>query len=142
MTHRVVPPTSAKGVQQADIVFSVLEEHDSVDSIQAVLLDNTAVNTGYKGGLVACLEKKLDRKVHMIGCFLYLNELPLRHLICELDGPTVTGNRLSGPIGKLLHGDDLYRQDPVDFEAVPIGMCCGSTLLHFENNNIVRDFIF
>jgi hypothetical protein len=105
-----------------------LEEHESVSSLQAVLLDNTPVNTGYKGGLVACLERKLGRKIHMIGCFLHMNELPLRHLINDLDGPTVTGNRLSGPIGKLLHGDDLYRQDPVQFEAIRIGMCCESDL--------------
>jgi hypothetical protein len=69
-----------------------VEEHESVDSLQAVLLDNTPVNTGYKGGLVACLEKKLDRKLHTIGCFLHMNELPLHHLICDLDGSTVTCN--------------------------------------------------
>ena len=120
LTHRVVPDKGGKGVQQADITFSVLEEHDSSDSLQAVLLDNTAVNTGYKGGLAVCLERKLNRKLHMIGCFLHLNELPLRHLILELDGPTVTGNRLSGSIGMLLHGDELYRQDPVKFTPVPI----------------------
>jgi hypothetical protein len=117
-----VPEGGRKGVQQADIAYSVLEEHESVDTLQAVLLDNTPVNTGYKGGLVACLEKKLGRKLHIIGCFLHLNELPMRHLITDLDGPTESGNRLKGPIGELLHGDELYQQDPVDFEPVPLGM--------------------
>ena len=69
---------------------------------------------------MACLERKLNRKLHMIGCFLHMNELPPRHLIIELDGPTVTGNRLSGPIGSLLHGDQTYRLEPVNFARVPI----------------------
>jgi hypothetical protein len=120
LTHRVVPEKGGKGVQQAAITYSVLEEYDSTDTLLAVLLDNTVVNTGYKGGLVACLERKLNRKLHMIGCFLHMNELPLRHLIIELDGPTVTGNRLSGPIGSLLHGDQTYRLEPVNFARVPI----------------------
>jgi hypothetical protein len=67
---------------------------------------------------VACLERKL--KLHMIGCFLHMNELPLRHLIIELDGPSVTGNRLSRPIGSLLHGDQTYRLEPVNFAHVSI----------------------
>ncbi len=61
MTHRVVLEKGGKGVQQAAITFSVLEEYDSTDTLLAVLLDNTVVNTGYTGGLVACLERKLNR---------------------------------------------------------------------------------
>jgi hypothetical protein len=85
---------------------------------QAVILDNTATNTGRKNGLVACLERKLGRKIHMVGCMLHLNELPLRHLIKELDGATISGNKLAGPIGQKL-GDDFYKETPVDFEPVP-----------------------
>ncbi len=120
MTHRVVPEKGGKGVQQAAITCSELEKHDSTDTLLAVLLDNTVVNTGFKGGLVACLERKLNRKLHMIGYFLHMNELPLCHLIIELDGPTVTGNRLSGPVGMLLHGDQTYRLEPMNFARVPI----------------------
>jgi hypothetical protein len=105
----------------ADIAYSVLDEYNSVDSLDAILLDNTPLNTGFAGGLCACLEKKLDRKLHLIGCFLHINELPLRHLIRDLDGPTISGNKLGDPIGRLLDGDELYQMDPVQFEPVPNG---------------------
>jgi len=105
----------------ADITYSVLEEYDSVETIEAVLMDNTPVNTGFTGGLCACLEKKLGRKLHLIGCFLHINELPLRHIIRDLDGPTKSGNKLSGKIGEQLDDDCLYRNDPVQFEPIPLG---------------------
>jgi hypothetical protein len=104
-----------------NIAFSVLEEYDSIESLDAVLMDNTPVNTGVSGGLCACLEHKLGRKLHLIGCFLHINELPLCHLIQKLDGKTISGNKFSGDIGKLLDGEDFYRRDPVGFEAIPTG---------------------
>jgi hypothetical protein len=45
----VVPEGHGKGEDLAGIVFSVLEEHDSVDTLEAVILDNTPSNTGQKG---------------------------------------------------------------------------------------------
>lgn len=121
LTHRVVPENAGRGADQADITFSVLEEYNSIDSLCALVMDNTSVNTGHIGGLCVCLEKKLGRKLHLIGCMLHINELPLRNLIKELDGPTISGNKLGGPIGKLLDGDELYRSDPVNFEPVECG---------------------
>ncbi len=121
LTHRVVPENAGRGADQADIKFSVLEEYNSIDSLCALVMDNTSVNTGHIGGLCVCLEKKLGRKLHLIGCMLHINELPLRNLIKELDGPTISGNKLGGPIGKLLDGDELYRSDPVNFEPVECG---------------------
>jgi hypothetical protein len=121
LTHRVVPEKEGKGIDLANIAFSVLEEYDSTESLDAVLMDNTPVNTGFSGGLCACLEHKLGRKLHLIGCFLHINELPLRHLIQKLDGKTISGNKFSGDIGKLLDGEDFYRRDPVRFEAIPTG---------------------
>jgi hypothetical protein len=118
LTHRVVPEGEGKGSDLANITFSVLEEFDSSDSLDAVLMDNTATNTGYSGGLCACLERKLQRKVHLIGCFLHVNELPLRHLITQLDGKTISGNKFSGPIGQKL-GEDIHRENPVAFVPVP-----------------------
>jgi hypothetical protein len=118
LTHRVVPDGQGKGSDLADITYSVLEEFESVDSLEAVLLDNTATNTGFSGGLCACLEKKLQRKLHLIGCFLHINELPLRHLITQLDGKTISGNKFCGHIGQQL-GEDIHRKDCVTFEPVP-----------------------
>ncbi len=49
------------------ITYSGLEEYDSVESLDAELIDNTAMNTGFDGSLCASLEKKLGRKLHLIG---------------------------------------------------------------------------
>jgi hypothetical protein len=72
---------------------------------QAVILDNTATNTGHSNGLCACLEQKLGRKVHIVRCMLHLNELPLRQLMKPLDGEIISWNKLAGPIRQLLGGN-------------------------------------
>jgi hypothetical protein len=127
----VVPDGQGTGEGLANLTFSVLEETDSIKTIDAVIMDNTPTNTGYSSGLCACLEKRLGRKLHMVGCMLHTNELPLRHLITKLDGKTLSGNRFSGPIGQQL-GQDLYKSDPVDF--LPV-----STTVVRPPDEIVRD---
>ncbi|XP_065678370.1 uncharacterized protein LOC124807446 isoform X2 [Hydra vulgaris] len=52
--------------------------------------------SGKDNGLVACLERILKRRIHLIGCFLHVNELPLRHLISKLDGSSNSSNNYSG----------------------------------------------
>jgi hypothetical protein len=117
LTHRAVDEGQGKGVGLAELTYNILVEYQSIDTIQAVLVDNTATNTGHTNGMVAILERRLGRKLHMIGCFLHLNELPLRHLIQRLDGKTTSGNKFTGPIGKLLDGD-FYKAEPISFEPV------------------------
>jgi hypothetical protein len=51
LTHRVVPEGQGKGGDLANIVYSVLEEYESVNFLDAVILDNTPTNTGQKGSL-------------------------------------------------------------------------------------------
>ena len=51
---------------------------------------------GSKFGMCVYLERKLGRRLHTVGCHLHLNELPLRHLIEELDGGTQSPNGFSG----------------------------------------------
>ena len=46
------------------------------------------VNTGWKGGAMQWIEKKIEKNVWLV-CMLQTNELPLRHLIINLDGPTL-----------------------------------------------------
>ena len=117
LTHRVLPLKGATGDVCADIALSVLQEYDSIETITAILVDNTAVNTGSEKGIVAQLEKKLDRKLHTIGCSLHQNELPLRHVFKSKDGTTKSPNSFSGPIGKLCD-KDLEHLPQVNF--VPI----------------------
>ena len=61
---------------------------------------------------MAHLEKLLGHKCHWAVCMLHTNELPLRHLIQEIDGPTTSNTGFSGPIGKL-----LYRVNLMEFNA-------------------------
>ena len=98
-------------------LYSVLSEYDSVDTLQAVVCDNTSVNTGHKTGAVTLLEKLLDRKIHKIGCLLHWNELPLREIVKQLDGKNDSGTIWTGPIGKRLH-EDIHLKPPVKFKKV------------------------
>ena len=74
----------------------------------------TPTNTGHLRGAVVELEKNLDRKLHKIGCLLHWNELPLRQVICVLDGDTQSGNKWTGPISSRV-SEDLHQHQPVAF---------------------------
>ena len=87
----------------ATLMFEWLCENQLDERIQAIGGDSTNVNTGYKGGAIALLEQKLGRKLIWLICALHTNELPLRHLLIDLDGPTVSDNKFSGAIGKSIH---------------------------------------
>ena len=45
-----------------------------MESIRAILVDNTSVNTGWKNGLVVKLEDKLGQNLHTVDCALHKNE--------------------------------------------------------------------
>jgi len=101
LAHREIPTVGATGILHAQHLYEVLEEYDSLDTIEGILLDNTSVNTGHKTGLVTELEKKIGKKLHTIGCSLHQNELPLRAVFRNIDGTTKSPNHFSGPMGKL-----------------------------------------
>ena len=48
LTHCDIPLVGATGTVHAEHLYKVLEEYDSLSTIEAVLLDNTSVNTGHK----------------------------------------------------------------------------------------------
>ena len=74
-----------------------------IDStLKMIGADSTNLNTGNKEGAIALLEKQLGKRLVWSICMLHTNELPLRHLIKHLDGPTGSGNTLTGPAGRLL----------------------------------------
>lgn len=98
----------------SQLVQDVVLEYDSRDTLQAVICDNTVLNTGRNGGVCLLLEEKLGRKIHMLGCMLHFNELPLRALLFSLDGKATSGTKLTGPIGKKL-SEDSYLVEAVPF---------------------------
>ena len=117
LTHRNLPLKGATGNVMAAETFSVLDDYDSTTTIKAILCDNTASNTGGDNGLVSCLERKLGRKLHTIGCSLHQNELPFRAVFKCLDGATKSPTQFSGPIGKLC-ADDIQDKPQIAFEPV------------------------
>ena len=81
-------------------VYDALEEFDRSESIRAILVDNTSVNTSWKNGLVVKLEDKLGRNLHTVGCAMNQNELPFRTIFKKLEGVTTGPLSFSGPLGK------------------------------------------
>lgn len=110
----VIPVKGATGAVLAKEVASVLEEFNSLDTVKAILFDNTNTNTGCEGDLVTLQEKNINRKLHTIGCSLHQNELPFRAMFKHLDGYTITPTAFSGPIGKLCERD-FHEQPQVEF---------------------------
>ena len=115
LTHAVLD--NGTGKAQADKIYEVLQEFNSTDTLMAVACDNTSTNTGHNHGVVVELEKRLQRKVHKIGCLLHWNELPLRQVIGVLDGNTHSATKWSGPICSRLN-EDLHQEEPVAFDRV------------------------
>ena len=105
LTH-FVPNEPTESVLAAQAVADELLEYLKEFGLDVTLLavggDSTNVNTGWKGGSIHFLEVGLGRRVVWIICLLHTNELPLRHLIIELDGPTASGDKFMGPLGQAL----------------------------------------
>lgn len=86
----------------ANHLVEFLKKHSIDTSLQAIGGDSTNVNTGWQGGVMHWVKAKLNRKLIWLVCALHTNELPLRHLITELDGKTLSNNKWSGTIGNML----------------------------------------
>ena len=52
--------------------------------------------------MIRLLEKEYNKPLQWLVCLFHANELPLRHLLHHLDGPTSGPRAFSGPIGKAL----------------------------------------
>jgi len=117
LTHRAMPDRTT-GEATAEALQKIVKDYNSEKTLIAVVCDNTSTNTGHRAGAVTLLEGKIKKKLHMIGCLIHWNELPLREIIKRLDGPTVSGNKWTGPVGSRLD-EDVYLQEPIAFQPVP-----------------------
>nr|XP_047127618.1 uncharacterized protein LOC124808520 [Hydra vulgaris] len=118
------PKKSTEEEKHADIVTNHLVEwmiqHGVDKSIQALGGDSTNVNTGWEKSVIQFVELKLNKRLNWLICALHTNELPLRHLIVELDGKTLSNNKWSGELGKLL--DTVTDLDAnKNFEKITLG---------------------
>ena len=116
--------TGSTGEVMAQHVYDALEEFDSLESIRAILVDNTSVNTGWKNGLVVKLEDKLGRNLHTVGRALRQNELPFHAIFKKLDGVTTGPRSFSGPIGKKCK-ENVHIKPQIAFESTknPLQHC-------------------
>ena len=110
-------PTKGSGDKIAEIILSQLKEKSiSLRNLQAVGCDGTAVNTGHKKGVISILEQELEKPLQWLICQLHANELPLRHLIIKLDGPTTGPKGFTGSICRQL--SKCEELPLIDFEPV------------------------
>jgi len=111
LTHKNLPLKGATGLVMASKALEVLQEYDSVDSLIAVLVDNTSLNTGQENGLVHQMELLLGHNLQMIGCSLHQNELPLRSIFKKFDGASSGPSVFAGILGKQCKAD--FHKEPV-----------------------------
>lgn len=115
--HATPTSSDADAIVEA-VRNSFAEASISMDKLCAIGCDGTAVNTGIRNGVVRKFEMRLQRPLQWIVCLLHANELPLRHMIRELDGTTKSPNAFSGPIGSQLpewRGKPIVRFQRIDF---------------------------
>lgn len=84
------------------IVKYIEDERMAIEDLVAIGADGTAVNTGFKAGVIRLLEIHFGHSLQWLVCQFHGNELPFRHLFNKLDGKTSGPSSFSGPIGKML----------------------------------------
>ncbi|KAG0723157.1 hypothetical protein GWK47_043166 [Chionoecetes opilio] len=114
-----VPPEKP-AFKVAQALYDLLVTYDSTDSLIVLQGDSTRANTGWKGGTHAHLEKMLGRKLFWSICVLHTNELPLRHLITSIDGPTSSDTVFTSPVCSLLSSVNEMQYN-AEFRGVPGG---------------------
>ena len=121
LTHSEIPPNKGTGQDLADDFLEVLIENSSDATLEAVVCDGANVNTGWRDGMLAFLERKLgqDRVLLWLVCMAHGNELPMRALFTHCDGGLGTSgpDSFKGPLGQACSGE-VHLQDVVKF--VPI----------------------
>ena len=104
----------------ADHIVDWLKERNIDGYLVAIGGDSTNVNTGWEGGAMQWVEKKLGRRLVWLVCDLHTGELGLRHLIIGIDGPTLSHNRWSGPLGGMLDSATELEVNP-NFTKIVVG---------------------
>ncbi|KAM5165195.1 LOW QUALITY PROTEIN: proto-oncogene tyrosine-protein kinase ROS [Mantella aurantiaca] len=92
-------------------LFSNTQKNSIDKSLQAIGDDSMNINTGWDGGIMHWVSAKLNRKLICLVCALHTNELPLWHLIKELDGKTLS-NKWSDKIGNMLDTATEFEINP------------------------------
>ena len=113
-----VTPDDGSARSIASKLISCIIATNSEDTLQAVICDGTAVNTGRVSGVIKRLELFLERPLQWIVCFLHLYELPFRRLFDAIDGKTTGPTIFAGEIGPQIK-EKVHQLRPVAFQAIP-----------------------
>ena len=119
----------------AKIMYRWMVIHGIDQTLQFLSGDSTNSNTGWRGGIIAWLERFLGRKVNWLICGLHCNELGLRHLFEELDGKTSSKSGWSGDLGKRLK---LVGNMGINYNYEPINV--GPSIIDLPEE-IVKDLL-
>lgn len=95
-----------------------IEKDIDVNKIDSIGCDGTNTNVGWKAGVIRKFEERLGKPLQWIICQLHSNELPLRHLLINLDGKTSGPRQFSGAIGKALFETDFENLPVVNYEPI------------------------
>ena len=101
ITH--VVPESGKAIDIAQAIYTAIDDNNMSSDLNIIGCDSTVVNTGYLGGIIPLIEEHLQKPLQWSICLLHTNERPLRHLLIDIDGPTIGDKAFKGPIGKTLN---------------------------------------
>lgn len=78
------------------------EKGIGLSQVFGICCDGEPTNTGRLTGILRTFEKQLKRPLHRFVCLLHFNELPLRHIFAQIDGPTTGPTTSAGEIAKNL----------------------------------------
>ena len=101
MGHVSPQSGSAEHISISILKF-VLDKNIETDNVIAIGCDGTVINTGVRNGVIRKIETDMGKPLQWLICQLHSNELPLRHLLQNLDGKTAGPTAFTGPIGKNL----------------------------------------
>ena len=120
LEHTEISEGKGTGLDLAEDFYEVIVENNSVETLEAVLCDGTAVNTGNRTGCISFLERKLKRKLLRLICQLHGNELPFRHVFDFFDGSFGTSGPTSfkGPLGQACAVDEIHLGPVVNFSPI------------------------
>ena len=133
LTYREIPLVGANGKLLAEETYNVLEEFNNTNSLTALLVDNTSVNTGTNSGLVVVLKKILGRNLHCIGYSLHQNKLPLRPIFKKLDGETAAPKSFKEPLAQKC-AENIHLIPPVQFNLIKTNIDAGFLKTELKND--------
>ena len=83
LQHSEILPNSGTGHDLADDMLEVLRENHSEKSLEAIVADGTSLNTGWRDGMIAHLERKISPQKTLIWliCMGHGTEMPLPLLL-------------------------------------------------------------